>query len=129
MFVICSVMSYAEITIHFDVIHVDSVYFEYTDCFTLISRCGRHVLHLACYFAAITITKLALLCNLVGKVWITCITNNKLAIYLIYVYWKLIYVLSTTCVLSGEMCDCLFVYSVFNGRNGLIINIVNTGFC
>ena len=38
----------------------------------------------------------------------------------------------TTCVLSvlsGEMCDCLLVYSMFNGRNAPRINIVNTGFC
>ena len=40
----------------------------------------------------------------------------------LYMYW-------TTCLLSGEMCDCLLVYSLFNGRNGPMINIVNTGFC
>ena len=51
-----------------------------------------------------------LLCNLMGKeFWtqISCITSNKLAI-VILVYCKLIYVLSGTCLLGGEMCDRLW---------------------
>ena len=40
-FNITTYTTYAEITIDFDVIHVDSVYFEYTDCFTMITGCGR----------------------------------------------------------------------------------------
>ena len=33
------------------------------------------------------------------------------------------------CQVLDYLCDCLLVYSVFNGRNGMMINIVKTGFC
>ena len=47
--------------------------------------------------------------------------SNKFDIYIIYVYCKHL----TTCLLSGEMCE----FTVFNCRNGPMINIVNAGFC
>ena len=97
---------YAEITIHFDVIHVDSVYFEYTDCFTMISGCGRKSQTrlafslLFCCYHNYNVSNCYVIWwvksfELESLVLLTR-NSNKFAIYIIYVYCKLIYVLSGT---------------------------------
>ena len=135
--------AYAEITIHFGVIHVDSVYFEYTDCFTMISGCARKsqarclafsLLFCCCHNYNVSNCYVIWWVKSFGLGSLVSLTrnSNKFAIYIIYVYCKAYICIVrylTTCVLSGEMCDCLFVYSVFNCRNGPMINIVNAGFC
>ena len=94
-------------TIHFDVIHVDSVYFEYTGCFTMISGCGRKSQTrclvfslLFCCYHNYNVSNCYVIWWVksfgLGSLVLLTRNSNKFAIYIIYVYCKLVYVLSGT---------------------------------